>query len=69
MNVQTAVADLRKKGLSDSEIAEAIGCGTSTVNMWANGKRAQRTGDYMFKLYKLHSEKCPARSKIQREAA
>lgn len=58
MNVQTAVSELRKQGLSDSDIAQEIGCAVSTVNMWANGNRAQRTGEYMFKLYKLHSDKC-----------
>lgn len=59
--VQTVVMDLRNV-LSDQDIAEQIGCGVSTVSMWANGARATRTGELMFKLYRLHAEKCGAKA-------
>lgn len=53
--VQTVVTALRSV-LSDQDIAEQLGCGVSTVSMWANGKRATRTGTLMFKLFRLHAE-------------
>lgn len=68
MSLQKIVLDLRKTGLTDVEIADAIGSGTSTVNMWANGNRGVKTGDYMLKLFALHMERCKSPS-AKRKAA
>jgi hypothetical protein len=59
--VQSVISDLRSV-LSDSEIAGEIGCGISTISMWGAGNRAKRTGELMFKLYRLHAEKCAAKA-------
>lgn len=56
--MQSIVSDLRKAGLTDGQIAGQIGCGLSTVSMWANGKRATRTGDYLLRLFRLHAGLC-----------
>lgn len=69
MDVMTAVRQLRDKALTDEQIAFEVGCGLSTVKMWASGKRALRTGEYMFKLYSLHAEKCRNATPSTRKAA
>lgn len=56
--VKTAVSELRDAGVSDAEIAAKVGCGISTISMWATGERAKRTGDYMFNLFAFHDAKC-----------
>ena len=61
MTLKTLISDLREVGMTDAQIAASIGCSTSTVNMWVNGKRGVKTGNYILGLSRLHAQKCSAK--------
>lgn len=49
----TLILAIKARGLSDREIAEALGIGTSTVNRIRNGKIAKVSSDLYFSLLGL----------------
>ena len=49
----TLILAIKAQGLSDREIAEALGIGTSTVNRIRNGKIAKVSSDLYFSLLGL----------------
>ena len=69
MDLKTAVRDLRKRGMTDAEIASSVGCSVSTISMWANEKRGIRGGNYMLRLYELHREKTRNEEQIPQAGA
>lgn len=49
----TLILAIKSQGLTDREIAEALGVGTSTVNRIRNGKIAKVSSDLYFSLLGL----------------
>ncbi len=66
--VRTFIEDLIRAGMSEKEIADAIGRSQPSVNRMRNGK--QRT-DYEtgLKLERLHRERCRGEAEPQERAA
>ena len=44
---QRLISALRDRGMSQSDLARAVGVRSPTVNMWCSGKTKAATGDYV----------------------